>query len=102
MPHLTSCAAVGQDAAGVTTPLHVFAAAEDLDTVIPSASSVGSVMLALIQVGALFMLDQAVVEHEERLDGLRVALAPECCKLSTLLLSSLAVPRERWRSFSCI
>ena len=97
MPHRTSLAAVGQDAAWA----HVLAAAEDLDAL----RLVGQVL----DVGTLG--EEAAVEHEGRVGGLvhatrggaeRVARAPECCKLSTLLLASVNVPRERWRSCSFI
>ena len=90
MPHLTSRAAVGQDAAGA----HVLAAAKDLDAL----HLVGHVLDA----GALG--EKAAVEHEERVGGLvhvgrrrgaeRVARAPECCKLSALWLASVTVQRE--------
>ena len=95
MPHLTSSAAVGQDAAGA----HVLAAAEDLGTL--------SLVCQVLDVGALG--EEAAVEHEERVDGLLhagaaelVALAPECCKLSTLWLDITTVQRKRRSSCSCI
>ena len=101
MPHLTSCAAVGQDAAGV----YILAAAEDLDDI--------HLVCQVLDVGSLSdsLSEEAAVEHEERVGGLvhacrggakRVALAPECCKLSTLLLASVTVQRERWCSCSFI
>ena len=55
MPHLTSRAAVGQDAAGA----HALAAAEDLDAL----CLVGPVL----DVGGLG--EDAAVEHEERVGG---------------------------------
>ena len=57
MPHLTSRAAVGQDAVGA----HVLAAAEDFDTLL----LVGQVLDA----GALG--EEAAVEHEKQVDGRR-------------------------------
>ena len=56
MPHLTSCAAVGQDAAGV----YILAAAEDLDDI----HLVGQVL----DVGSLSQ--EAAVKHEEQVGGL--------------------------------
>ena len=83
MPHLTSRAAVGQDAAGA----HVLAAAEDLD-----ALRLDGLVSQVLDVGALG--EEAAVEHEERVGGLvhacpaagpllRQASDPSarCCKL---------------------
>ena len=70
MAHLTSRAAVGQDAAGA----HVLAAAEDLDTL----RLVGQVLDA----GALG--EEAAVEHEKQVGGLCHAGSDpgaRCCKL---------------------
>ena len=96
MPHLTSSAAVGQDAAGA----HVLAAAGDLDVL----RLVGQVL----DVGAL--CEEVGVEHEKQVGGLvhagrggaeRVTLAadPASCKLFCWRQS---LPRERWRSCSFI
>ena len=91
MPHLTSRAAVGHNAAGV----YILAAAEDLDDI----HLVGQVL----DVGSLSQ--EAAVKHEEQVGGLvhacrcgakRVALAPECSKLSALWLASDTVQFERW------
>ena len=56
MPHLTSHAAAGQDAASE----HVLAAAEDLDFF--------RLFCQVLDVGAL--CEEAAVEHEERVGGL--------------------------------
>ena len=95
MPHLKSCAAVGHDAAGS----QVHAAAEDLDTL--------RLFSQVLDVGALGK--EAAVKHEEQVDGLmhagcakRVARAPECCKLSILLLASVNVQCKKWCSCSCV
>ena len=72
MPHLTSRAAVGQDAAGA----HVLAAAEDLD-----ALRLDGLVSQVLDVGALG--EEAAVEHEDRGGAERVTRAPDAasCRL---------------------
>ena len=88
LPHLTSCAAVGQDTAGT----HVLAAAEDLDALHLDSQ--------VLDAGS--HCEEATVEQEEGVDGLVYSGCAKLLALAEWVLCGNTPICLRWCTIYCL